>query len=101
MRLGGWGNGRYDEVVKDKGVAPVDTRDAIRTEFMRIYERESVGRITVKGLCAAVPVARDGCKAMRAGKAVCLQGAFTKAMAVGSRLVPRAIARKVAMRMNR
>ncbi len=58
MRLGGWGNGRYDEVVKDEGVAPVDTRDAIRTEFMRIYERESMGRITVKGLCAAVPVAR-------------------------------------------
>jgi len=36
----------------------VDTRDAIRTEFMRIYERERVDRITVKGLCAVVPVAR-------------------------------------------
>lgn len=37
---------------------PVDALDAIRTEFMRIYERERVDRITVKGLCAAVPVAR-------------------------------------------
>lgn len=36
----------------------VDARNAIRTEFMRIYERERVDRITVKGLCAAVPVAR-------------------------------------------
>lgn len=36
----------------------MDTRDAIRTEFMRIYEHERVDRITVKGLCAAVPVAR-------------------------------------------
>ena len=50
---------------------------------------------------SAAEVARDGVKAMRAGKAVCLQGAFTKAMAFGSRLVPRAIARKAAMRMNR
>lgn len=49
----------------------------------------------------AAEVARDGYKAMRAGKAVCLQGAFTKAMSFGSRLVPRSIARKVAMRMNR
>ena len=36
----------------------MDTRDAIRTEFMRIYERERMDHITVKGLCAAVPVAR-------------------------------------------
>lgn len=36
----------------------MDARNAIRTEFMRIYERERVDRITVKGLCAAVPVAR-------------------------------------------
>ena len=49
----------------------------------------------------AAEVARDGYKAMRAGRAICLQGAFAKAMAVGSRLVPRAIARRVAMRMNR
>lgn len=49
----------------------------------------------------AATVARDGYRAMRAGKTVCLQGAFTKAMALGSRLVPRALARKVAMRMNR
>ena len=50
---------------------------------------------------SAVEVAQDGFKAMRVGKAVCLQGAFTKAMAFGSRLVPRSIARKVAMKMNR
>ena len=50
---------------------------------------------------SATTVARDGCKAMRAGKPVCLQGAFTKVMAIGSRLVPRYIARKVAMMMNR
>ncbi len=49
---------------------------------------------------SAAEVARDGFKAMRAGKAVCLQGAFTKAMAFGSRFVPRFIARKMAMRMN-
>ena len=36
----------------------MDTRDAIRTEFMRAYARERMDRITVKGLCAAVPVAR-------------------------------------------
>lgn len=36
----------------------MDTRNAIRTEFMRIYERERMDRITVKRLCAAVPVAR-------------------------------------------
>lgn len=49
----------------------------------------------------AAKVARDGYEAMRAGKVVCLQGAFTKAMAFGSRLVPRFVARRVAMRMNR
>lgn len=37
----------------------------------------------------------------RSERAVCLRGAFTKAMAFGSRLVPRSVARKVAMRMNR
>ena len=36
----------------------MDTRAAIRAGFMHIYERERVDRITVKGLCAAVPVAR-------------------------------------------
>lgn len=34
------------------------TREAIREEFMRIYARERLDRMTVKGLCAAVPVAR-------------------------------------------
>ena len=48
-----------------------------------------------------MPTAHDGVKAMRAGKAICLQGAFTKAMAFGSRFVPRSIARRIAMRMNR
>ena len=50
---------------------------------------------------SAADVARHGIAAMRAGKAICLEGMFTKVMAVGSRLVPRAIARKLAMRMNR
>lgn len=50
---------------------------------------------------SASKVARDGCAAMRAGKAVCLQGAFTKVMAFGSRLVPRTLARKIARHMNR
>ena len=36
----------------------MDTREAIRREFMRAYARERVDRITVKGLCASVPVAR-------------------------------------------
>lgn len=36
----------------------MDTREAIRSEFMRMYAHERVDRITVKGLCAAVPVAR-------------------------------------------
>lgn len=34
------------------------TREAIRDEFMRAYAREGLDRMTVKGLCAAVPVAR-------------------------------------------
>lgn len=34
------------------------TREAIRAEFMRMYAQERLDRITVKGLCAAVPVAR-------------------------------------------
>ena len=36
----------------------MDTREAIRREFMRMYAHERLGRIAVKGLCAAVPVAR-------------------------------------------
>lgn len=59
------------------------------------------GSVMFRHAASAAKVARDGYAAMRAGKAVCLQGAFTKAMAVGSRFVPRAIARKVAMMMNR
>lgn len=34
------------------------TREASRAEFMRMYAQEGLDRITVKGLCAAVPVAR-------------------------------------------
>ena len=34
------------------------TREAIRAEFMRMYACERLDRITVKALCAAVPVAR-------------------------------------------
>lgn len=59
------------------------------------------GSTMFRHAAGANEVARDGYKAMRAGKAVCLQGAFTKAMAFGSRLAPRSIARKLAMRMNR
>ena len=59
------------------------------------------GSAMFRRAASAAEVARDGFKAMRGGKTVCLQGAFTKAMAFGSRLVPRSIARKVAMRMNR
>ncbi len=33
----------------------METCESIRTEFMRSYARERLGRITVKGLCAAVP----------------------------------------------
>jgi len=36
----------------------MDTREAIRAEFMRLYAHERLDRITVKGLCAAMPVAR-------------------------------------------
>ena len=36
----------------------METREAIRTEFMRMYARERMDRITVKALCAAAPVAR-------------------------------------------
>ena len=104
----------------------VDTRESIRKTFMGLYARERLDRITVTAICpgptatgfeasaamgsgstmfqhaaSAADVARHGIAAMRAGKAICLEGMFTKVMAVGSRLVPRAIARKLAMRMNR
>lgn len=49
----------------------------------------------------AAQVARDGYAALRKGKAICLQSAFTKVMACGSRFVPRAVARKLALNMNR
>ena len=44
---------------------------------------------------------KSSAKRQKPGKAVCLQGAFTKAMSLGARLVPRSVARKMAMRMNR
>ena len=59
------------------------------------------GSTMFRHAASAAKVARDGCKAMRTGKAICLQGAFTKAAALGSRLAPRAVTRRVAMRMNR
>lgn len=59
------------------------------------------GSIMFRHAATAAEVAREGCTAMFAGRVVCLQGAFTKAMAVGSRLVPRSIARKFAKHMNR
>lgn len=46
-------------------------------------------------------IARNGCKAMFKGKAVCLQGAITKRLAVGVRIAPRFLVRKLAARMNR
>ena len=36
----------------------VDTRESIRKTFMGLYARERLDRITVKGLCTVVPVAR-------------------------------------------
>lgn len=59
------------------------------------------GSTMFRHAASAADVARDGYHALRAGKAVCLQGAFTKAMAFGARLVPRAVARKIALHMNR
>ncbi|ACV22874.1 Serine 3-dehydrogenase [Slackia heliotrinireducens] len=49
----------------------------------------------------AATVAKRGCEAMLKGKAVSMQGAVTKRLAFASRLVPRSVARKFAMRMNR
>lgn len=49
----------------------------------------------------AAGVARNGVAAMLKGKAVCLQGAITKRLAVAVRLAPRCIVRKSAARMNR
>ena len=59
------------------------------------------GSTMFRHAASAERVARDGYAAMRAGKAVCLQGAFTKAMAFGSRFVPRSVARKSVAQMNR
>ena len=36
----------------------VDTRDAIRQQFMREYGKKEFSAITVKELCARTPVAR-------------------------------------------
>ena len=36
----------------------METREAIRRAFMRAYATERLDRITIKGLCAQVPVAR-------------------------------------------
>ena len=49
----------------------------------------------------AATVAQRGCKAMEAGKAISLQGAITKRLAFAARIVPRSVARRFAMRMNR
>ena len=40
------------------GAVNMGTEEAIRKTFMELYAREPLDRITVKGLCAAVPVAR-------------------------------------------
>lgn len=70
------------------------------TGFESAASMES-GSAMFRHAAGAADVARDGYVAMRAGKAVCLQGAFTKVMAFGSRIVPRSVARRIATRMNR
>ena len=45
-------------------------------------------------------VAKAGIRALRLGKVLCYQGAFTKWMGFLSRIVPRSITRKYAKRMN-
>lgn len=48
----------YGTVRQAEGNGTLDTREAIRAEFMRKYAHERMDRITVKSLCASVPVAR-------------------------------------------
>ena len=38
-----------------------DTRELIIREFMKEYAEREDGAVTVKGLCASVPVARTTC----------------------------------------
>ncbi len=49
---------------------------------------------------SAEKVAKAGYIAMMRGQAVSYHGAFTKAMNIGSRLVPRSVSRKFARKMN-
>lgn len=46
-------------------------------------------------------VAKAGLRALRLGKVLCYQGAFTKCMGFLSRLVPRSVTRRYAARMDR
>ena len=46
-------------------------------------------------------VAKAGLRALRLGKVLCYQGAFTKCMSFLSRLVPRSVTRKYAAKMDR
>ena len=52
----------------------MDSREAIKKQFLKEYEKGDFQSITVKGLC--------------------YQGAFTKIMGFGSRFVPRSVGRR-------
>ena len=41
-----------------RGTGSMDTKMAIKDQFMKEYARKDFSRITVKGLCSATPVAR-------------------------------------------
>ena len=53
-----------------------------------------------RNAASAEKVAKAGYIAMMRGQAVSYHGAFTKAMNIGSRLVPRSVSRKFARKMN-
>ncbi len=78
-------------------------KDAVKASFARRYPKARARQLweLLSEMAAPGTVGAHRYAAMKRGKAVCLQGAFTKAMAFGSRLVPRAVARRIAMRMNR
>lgn len=58
------------------------------------------GSTMFKKAASAEDVAKAGVRAMEKGKVLCYQGAFTKAMSFGVRLIPRSIARRFARKMN-
>ena len=52
------------------------------------------------GFGDAGSVAAAGIRAMEKGKALCYQGFFTKTMSIGARIMPRAVTRYFAHKMN-